>query len=1061
MDRNGEADDSVVAEAHSMPGIVPRSATLCNKGSGGIKVLGDTKSGGVTGGNIEEVKMEDYPNGSTYTNGVNGLVNGAYVNGTFPTPTETQRKTSAAIENLAGQLPPEIEHITFGYVPFSTLISRLVQETFNGLTDVINDMSELPIPQPSLNGSLSHLNHHNNGNGATGDANVQKKLRMLNFASDRRAQFIKILILSKWARQAEAVSKVIDLNVWASNRRQEYQACVSWMGELKRRLGPLRDPNPDIKTALEVLSLGKASWLPDLGYLPPEPLSAQQLLSTLRRINTLLSIRLNLHENIPPVFRDFSIASGRVTFRFPEEFEVDLSIAEEDPASQLYFIDFRYIFFPTPKDLPAGRLRDEVEGRANHVLQSEGLQGLFNFLHNLVLTHKLAVLKNQAYGMAKGYWSEHLKVEPVHRSVVVQYWLNKPGPKHWIEIGLERGKDPSNPYSLNVMRIPHIAIRWFRDGKEVDDLQVPMRLGELSLADILKQVIALHTSYIFQSVAAKLGEATLYSGGYMRLKSNSATAEPMDASLLVQITSSKAVKVVQEPVSGRFAVLPASQLNSRVEFELNRLVSPASDGAAQFVHLRSFASLEEVDTTARFIGWEPVRSLNPNKETIQQLFSKSVQKTRFFKRPSWSADWLLAFTTSLEGDFWWVVDVSEKETAPGSSNHPAETPLQAAYKIPLPGQASLVIDPSATSLAQIEQTAAGMISQNIDSRHLSGLKIQHKIQVSTPNSAESQSPSVAIFIQFPAERGASLKSSPQKADLAWAREIVKLEYRGLDPSRTSAVHIASVRVSKTISNVKDIISAIRSVAFQPSTQTLAFHFVTKVGETTVPQLNSRLSAIGRLLDFVSTIKLHKIKFNAVSLTHINLTYAKSPSILNAIIHFAADTPMYISLAPPNPHLRIIDHLTTLLRSKDLTTVLATMRMTVPFLNALSAIEANGGVDVLTRSEQWYQVRYSEPYAKGGYDIRLRHRRGEVMWFISDTSVRTAETENADVEQGLETVKRGKGDGWWGVRGGMIAHSSGVENLLTKLDEVFRTSKHVAGESNPRKRKAEDEIVEID
>lgn len=46
---------------------------------------------------------------------------------------------------------------------------------------------------------------------------------------------------------------------------------------------------------------------------------------------------------------------------------------------------------------------------------------------------------------------------------------------------------------------------------------------------------------------------------------------------------------------------------------------------------------------------------------------------------------------------------------------------------------------------------------------------------------------------------------------------------------------------------------------------------------------------------------------------------------------------------------------------------------------------------------------------------------------------------------------------------MIAHLNGVENLITKLDEVFRASKHVAEESNPRKRKAEAEaeVVEID
>ena len=415
----GDSDRSVFGGSQNMPGIIPRSDPPSNKGTGGIKATVGIKNETLTGGNIEGIKMEDYANGTTQTNGAHLPLNGTYANGIPTTPLEIQHQTSTAIENLMGQLPPEIQHITEGYIPFSTLISRLVQETFNGLTDTINDMADIPVSQPGQNGALNHVNNQLNGN-ASNDGNVQKKLRILNWANDRRVQFIKIAILSRWARQVDAVSKVIDLNVWANTRIGEYKNCVSWIGELKRMLIPLRDPNPDIKTALEVLSLGKASWLSNLGYLPHETLSPHQLLNALRKINTLLSIRLNIQEDIPPVFRDFSIANGRATFRIPEEFEVDLSIAQEEPSSQLYFIDFRFIFSPTPRELPAGRLRDEIEGRANDILGREGLQGLFDFLHNFVLTHKLAVLKSQALEMVRGYWSDNLLVEAVSRSLFYQ-----------------------------------------------------------------------------------------------------------------------------------------------------------------------------------------------------------------------------------------------------------------------------------------------------------------------------------------------------------------------------------------------------------------------------------------------------------------------------------------------------------------------------------------------------------------------------------------------------------------------------------------------------------------
>ena len=84
-----------------------------------------------------------------------------------------------------------------------------------------------------------------------------------------------------------------------------------------------------------------------------------------------------------------------------------------------------------------------------------------------------------------------------------------------------------------------------------------------------------------------------------------------------------------------------------------------------------------------------------------------------------------------------------------------------------------------------------------------------------------------------------------------------------------------------------------------------------------------------------------------------------------------------------------------------------------------------------------------------------------MWFISDASLKKPETGDDAFEDGLKAITRGKGEDWWGCNGGMIAHLSGVENLVGKLDEVFRSTKHIPEESNPLKRKAENDVVEID
>ena len=1050
----------------TMPGFVPQSESTLKLSESSKGANGDGAAPRPTD-EVNNIKMEDTRNGGSHVEGDRALVNGSYANGVSATPSKPQPQMPTTSDEMSRQLPPEIQHISSGYVSLSALIARLTQETFNDLTNVINDMADVPVQQSAPNGVPNHSHHPVNGSvPAKSEANVQKKLRMLNFTNNWRPRFIKALVLSGWARQAEAISRVIDLKNWQDNQRLEYGGAATAMGELKRMLVPMKEPSPDIKTALEVLLLGKASWLPDFEYLSAETLSIRQMLDALRRINTLLSIRLNLHESIPPLFRDFSIASGRATFRIRDEFEVDLSIANEDIASQLYFIDFRFAFTPSVAGLPPGGLRAELEARANHVLSREGLQGLFDLLHNFVLTHKLSILRSQAYDMSRGYWSEHLKVEPVRRSVVMQYWSNKPGAKNWIEIGLRRGEERRVAYTETSQRIPSIGIRWFRAGNEVQDFEVDLKLGDLSMEHILKQVVAQHSSYIFEGIGEKLSEGLLYTSGLLKLQHKASKVEPTDASLLVQLTASTAIKILQEPVSGRFAVQPSSQLYSRAERELNRLSSPVTEAPSQISYLRSLASVEGVDINAQAMGWEPARSINPGKEAMQQYFPKGTKQTRFFRKRAWSSRWILAFTTSLEGDFWWVVELSDGKTTPKSAPPQASVGglLKAAYKVVSQEKPSLVFEPSRSALNRIERCAAGMIAQHSDTRALLASGIEHKVRLSTTGS-----PMFSMYLRFSCEESQNEKTpsflrSRKHPAIPWANEIVKLDYRGLDATTREAVRVASARLNKPVAKLKEITSSISNLAINRTSGAFAFQLVHQVGESSIPDLTRHLTAIERLLDFISTLNGQTLAIDSASLSHVEFTYAIR---LKATVHFPANAPVYLSLPDRNPHLRILDYLTSSLLRQGLVPLIAMLRMTLPLLSALTAIEKvhkTNGVKILARSESWYEVRYSSPIIAGGFDIRLDLRRDYPWWHIKEPTIKKTETlpDEEAWRQALKTVTRGKGKGWRGMHGGVAASiDEGIGEALQKLDEVFRNARHVAEASRPGKRKAADQIVEID
>lgn len=94
--------------------------------------------------------------------------------------------------------------------------------------------------------------------------------------------FIKLWILSQWSRQAEDVSKLIDIWTWQREAMEKFENAAYFTGDIKISMQSAKMPNPDIKTALEVLSTGKASWMPDLNYIPREPLDAEEMADILQ-----------------------------------------------------------------------------------------------------------------------------------------------------------------------------------------------------------------------------------------------------------------------------------------------------------------------------------------------------------------------------------------------------------------------------------------------------------------------------------------------------------------------------------------------------------------------------------------------------------------------------------------------------------------------------------------------------------------------------------------------------------------------------------------------------------
>ena len=57
---------------------------------------------------------------------------------------------------------------------------------------------------------------------------------------------------------------MIDLWNWYRTQVGYHDEAAEWVGRLRISTSRAKQPNPDIQTALEVLSKGKASWISDV-----------------------------------------------------------------------------------------------------------------------------------------------------------------------------------------------------------------------------------------------------------------------------------------------------------------------------------------------------------------------------------------------------------------------------------------------------------------------------------------------------------------------------------------------------------------------------------------------------------------------------------------------------------------------------------------------------------------------------------------------------------------------------------------------------------------------------
>lgn len=154
-------------------------------------------------------------------------------------------------------LPVEVVHISSVLQPMKKLFSRLAQRTHNHLEDKILQLAQMPVPASFNSPNKDHQEDNS-------PENIAKKVQILEMGQGYHDDWTKALVMHDWSRNSTELSKLIDLKCHMDQRRDAFSRVIDELYWIKVQNVGARIPGPDLKTAVEVLTTGRAEYMPDV-----------------------------------------------------------------------------------------------------------------------------------------------------------------------------------------------------------------------------------------------------------------------------------------------------------------------------------------------------------------------------------------------------------------------------------------------------------------------------------------------------------------------------------------------------------------------------------------------------------------------------------------------------------------------------------------------------------------------------------------------------------------------------------------------------------------------------
>ncbi|KAH3660050.1 hypothetical protein OGAPHI_007255 [Ogataea philodendri] len=521
---------------------------------------------------------------------------------------------------------PAIPHVAANMTPLSVVLQRYSIHSFKKLKEYLKTLENSTQPDSV------------------------KKRTFLELLVSIRENFVRLYVLSKWARNSKNVEKLIDLFVWLREQNQTVSNALIQIGATKQSLVSAKLPNPDLETALEVLIKGQPQ-LPTHNYEPPRNVDPNVILRTLKDLNVELSTKMALEENLPKPFFNCEIKDGRVKFRIPNLFQCCVSIANTYDQSGFFLVDFKLEFqlkdnklIPQVTALPRPTFM-HLEKVANLELSKNGLAGLYNLFHNYAITCKLYYLHRQLIKLRMGLWKSHLThtYNAEKCFVVVTYWLRRRSVRSTIEIGKMKNNE--------------LGFRWIREGQLSTDhgLKLEQEDGSINIEHLIRNIIDKHVQSHIKEVQNEIADKIDIADKFVSVQKES--------QLILKLSSMKIAVYGIDSLSGDGYFQNPTPIMMRIAAQIN---TDTRETALRLLSLRLEVHLSEISsllTATTWLGVDvvklPIREytkLGVDYEHLKdQNLAEKLFALKFYRRREWPSGWFLTvgvsgFSSKVQ---WW------------------------------------------------------------------------------------------------------------------------------------------------------------------------------------------------------------------------------------------------------------------------------------------------------------------------------------------------------------------------------------------------------------------------